>query len=263
MVKGRDTKFRRKFYSLYLDTLAVLILFLLLVLVVWLSLRPTPVLEARQKGKSVAALSPEEREQQKDKFVVRYITAPELTAANNPELIAFGLHQEQGSRNTEIYYAEQNTGNSLVAPRKELKSPKLLNSKEDSIIADNSFFTIDKPKLPLGQALKTQTKSNNVDSVDATAKAIPYIYWSLPSTIPMSSMPNIEPIMRKYGWLSGNLDIILTIGIEGFVSNVVVCSEDMVEPKLLRELKGKLLSLHLGKQNANTALNIGVSWNLP
>lgn len=263
MAKGKDTKFRRKFYSLYLDTLAVLMLFLLLVLVVWLSLRPTPVLEARQTAKSVASLSTEEREQQKDKFVVRYITAPELTAANNPELIAFGSHQEQGGRNTEIYYAEQNSGNSLAAPRKELESPKLLDTKENITIADNSFLTIDKPELPLGQALNTQTKSNSVDSLDATAKAIPYVYWSLPSTIPMSSMPNIEPIMRKYGWLSGNLDVILTIGEEGFVSNVVVCSEDIVEPKLLRELKGKLLSLHLGKQNSNIAVNIGVSWNLP
>lgn len=263
MAKGKDVKYRRRFYSLYLDTITVLVLSLLLMLVVWLSLRPTPVLEARQKGKSVAALSKEERANQKDKFIVRYISAPELTAANNPELIAFGSIEEQGTRNAELYYSAYEIGSSLVAPRQELSVPKISSSTSYSSETQNGLLKIEKPKLSLGHTLNTVLMSNNVDLIDLPGNDIPHIYWTLPSTISKNNMPDIEPIMRKFGWMSGSLDMILTIGNEGFVTNVIICSEDAVDTKLVRELKSKLLALHLGKQNANTALTIGVSWNLP
>lgn len=262
MAKGKDPKFRRKFYSLYLDTISVLVFSLMLVLVVWLSLRPTPVLEARQMAKNVAKLSDEERLEQSNKFIVHYISASKLTAANNPEEIALGSNEENGVRSAERYYSEYYLGDSLEPPRQALKSPTS-SANIVTINANDDLLTKEEPMPLLGQVLNSSAKSVSTNSVTLITKSLPYVYWSLPDTIQASSMPNIEPIMRKYGWLSGSLDIIITIGDEGFVSNVVVCSEDVVDVKLLRELKNKLLALHLGKQNANEAMNIGVTWNLP
>lgn len=263
MDKKGSAKFRRKFYSLYLDTMTVLVLFLLLVLVVWLSMRPTPVLEAKQMGDKLATLSKSQREALKSKFVVRFISAPELTDVNNPELVAFGTNIEGEMKNPVLYYSENGLGLSLMPPRHELDNLDFSQFILKDVYEYNYLLKITKPELSIGSALNMTSKTDEVQALEKVQGNILKVHWNLPDEVPMSSMPNIEQLMRKYGWLSGSLDVMLTVGNEGFVSNVIVYSEDMVNSKLLRELKGKLLTLHLGKKNANKALSIGVSWNLP
>lgn len=260
MPKIKSVKYRRKFYSLYLDTIALLVLSLLLVMIVWLSMRSMPVLEAIQSAKAASSQTKEHRMANKPKFVVKYGHAKSLTPAKSPELIAFG---ESKSEDFELYnlqlLEEYGFDREFSAPQLSIKKPKLYDNED---IPSNPLLSLHKPTVSVNVALNVSSmKTENVSTnLEVTATNV---YWNLPKTIQGFDMPNIESLMRKYGWLFGSLDIVLTVGAEGFVSNVIICSDDIVDGKLLRELKGEFLALHLGKQNANTTIPIGVSWNLP
>lgn len=263
-MKNNGAKYRRKFYSLYLDTIVVLVFFLMLVVVVWLSMRPTPVLEAKTMAENAAKSTKEERIAQQHKFRVGYIPAPELDSSNNPELIAFGLNSDIGTRNDILYFFEYEPGDAQAAPRVELNND---NALERLLVTDfapiDTIENIEKPQLSVGSLLNNASLSNETSNASVGSQEGTHIYWALPNNIPASVMPKIEPLMRKYGWLSGSLEVVLTVGVDGFVSNVVIYSEDVIDSTLRRELEGKLLALHLGRQNSNRAMNVGVSWNLP
>lgn len=262
MGKNNGVKFRRKFYSLYIDTIAVLVLFLLLVLVVWLTLRPSPFLKAKEAREKFISLSVEDRQQLSNKFTIRYVTLPELKLENNPELIAFGVDADVKTRDDVVYYSEYASEYSFSPPRNSLVSPNLSGMTFVTDEKVNPFFTIKEPRVALNSILNfvTQTNSNFVVN---SSNSLQTVSWTIPESIPLSSMPNIAPIMRKYGWLSGSIDIVITIGEEGFVSNVIINSKEVVDASLRHELERKLLVLHLGIQNANKAFPISVSWNLP
>lgn len=260
MPKNKSAKYRRKFYSLYLDTIALLVLSLLLVMIVWLSMRSMPVLEAIQAQKSNSSSSKEESAAHTPKFVVKYVQSQSLTSANSPELIAFGDNAKDATELNDIrILGEYGIDSDLVPPRLPIKEPKFDNSQDFSA---DSLLSLQKPKITVRAALNTQSTGNLNVSTNVTITSA-NVYWTLPKAIEDVGMPNIEQLMRKYGWLFGSLDVVLVVGDEGYVSNVIICSDDVVDAKLLREFKGKLLSLHLGKQNANTSIPIGVSWNLP
>lgn len=260
MERNKNAKYRRRFYSLYLDTTVVLVFFVILVLFVWLSMRSMPIREAWGMQKKIAALTPEERKDFKPKFTIRYIKASELTLLNNPEAIAFG-YDVSG-------YAGAYKNN--ITKRFELES--VLSPLKYDVELDSIAYTAGATKNTLNVLLEQKKPTLNLMpllSADNTSTNLvnnlreQQVYWVIPDAIKDKAMPDIEALMRKYGWLSGNLELVLTVDSSGFVANVVVCSNDFVNTSLMRELKAQFLAIHLGEKNAEKTFSIGVSWHLP
>lgn len=259
--KGKISK--RRFFSLCFDTLGAFILFIVLLFGVWMSMRDLPITTATKVARDLKKQTKEERISASKRFIVKYAPGVSLTPANDPSTIAFG---DDGSKiKGDVLRYEFDSGFHFTSPREKLPSFEI---EEDSSNSSIDFTSVlEKPTVRLGKIENRLLSRDNAQITTkqkaAIAKDVSHINWELPSSVPMSSMPNLEGLLRKYGWLTGNLDIMFTVGDDGFVSNVIIYSLDVVDAELLLELKRKLLALHLGKRNANKALTIRLYWNLP
>jgi hypothetical protein len=254
----------RKVISLYFDTLGALTLFVVLILVVWLSTNSLPISSAAKKAEDLREKTKEQRVLENNAFVVKYIKGDALTPANNPSTIAFG----GGNDNVEdrvAYYSKFDFGFPFTSPRDDMIS--LIVEKDSSNSTDNIGEFIQKPIIKLGntenKALSSKQTQLTTKQKVAITKDVSRIVWQVPDSVLMNRMPKPEPLLLQYGWLTGNIEMMLTIDEDGYVSNVVIYSVDDIEASLLRELKRMLLALHLGKVNANQTLPVSLSWNLP
>lgn len=254
----------RKLISLYFDTFGAFILFVALLLIVWLSMNALPITTAVSVAKELKEKTKEERIAAKDEFVVKYVSGKSLSAANDPSTIAFGGGSEVRD-NKSLHYYSSDFDFSFTSPREDMLT--FVVEKERSTKLEDLESMLEKPIIKLGKTenhfLSNVQSQPTVKQKTALSKDVSHIIWQLPDNILMSRMPNLEGLLRKYGWLTGNLEMMLTTDDNGFVSNVIIYSIDNLDVSFLRDLKKKLLTLHLGKENASQALPISISWNLP